>query len=37
MQRIGVLLKNGGRRPPTATFSHKGRREEGAPAQQQVP
>src|SRR3979490_2844863 len=22
------LLKNGGRRPPTATFSHKGRREE---------
>src|ERR1700737_3569326 len=28
MQSIGVLLKNGGRRPPTATFSHKGRREE---------
>jgi uncharacterized protein (DUF983 family) len=27
MQSIGVLLKNGGRRPPTATFSHKGRRE----------
>src|SRR5260370_6446600 len=25
---IGVLLKNGGRRPPMATFSHKGRREE---------
>src|SRR5580693_1725067 len=24
-------IKNGGRRPPTATFSHKGRREEGAP------
>jgi len=27
MQSIGVLLKNGGRRPSTATFSHKGRRE----------
>src|ERR1700687_2619237 len=30
MQSIGVLLKNGGRRPPTATFSPKGRREESA-------
>src|SRR5712672_771212 len=30
MQGIGVLLKNGGERPPTATFSHKGRREESA-------
>jgi hypothetical protein len=29
MQGIGVLLKNGGRRPPMATFSHnKGRRKE---------
>src|SRR5216683_1315804 len=28
MQSIGVLLKYGGRGPPTATFSHKGRREE---------
>src|SRR3979490_608207 len=27
MQSIGVLLKNGGRRPPMATFSHKGRRK----------
>jgi hypothetical protein len=27
MQGIGVLLKNGGRRPPIATFSHKGRRK----------
>src|ERR1700730_17909632 len=37
MQRIGVLLKkNGGPRPPTATFSHKGRRKKkkkkGSPA-----
>src|SRR5258708_39812797 len=28
MQSIGVLLKDGARRPPMATFSHKGRREE---------
>src|SRR5260370_20674195 len=28
MQSIGVLLKNGGRRPPMATFSHKGRRKQ---------
>jgi hypothetical protein len=28
MRSIGVLLKNGGRRPPAATFSHKGRSEE---------
>ena len=28
MQSIGVLSKYGGRRPPTTTFSHKGRREE---------
>src|SRR5260370_36758131 len=29
MQSIGVLLrKNGGRRPPMATFSHRGRGEE---------
>jgi hypothetical protein len=27
MQGIGVLSKNGGRRSPMATFSHKGRRE----------
>src|SRR5216683_8217150 len=27
MQSIGVLLKNGGRRPPTATLSHEGRGE----------
>src|SRR5450631_2059770 len=27
MQSIGVFFKNGGRRPPVATFSHKGRRE----------
>src|SRR6266478_9861885 len=27
MQGIGVLLKNGGQRPPMATFSHKGRRD----------
>src|SRR6202795_754862 len=27
MQSIGALLKNGGRGPPMATFSHKGRRE----------
>ena len=27
MQGIGVLLKNGGWRPPMATFSHKGRRK----------
>jgi uncharacterized protein (DUF983 family) len=27
MQSIGVLIKNGGRRPPVATFSRKGRRE----------
>src|SRR5258706_7887708 len=27
MQSIGVLLKNGGQRPPMTTFSHKGRRE----------
>src|SRR5258708_28909183 len=28
MQSIGVLLRNGGRRPPMATFSHKGRRKQ---------
>src|ERR1017187_7872157 len=28
MQCIGVLLQNGGRRPPMAAFSHKGRRKE---------
>src|SRR5262245_3632267 len=30
MQSIGVLVQeDGGRRPPMATFSHKGRRREG--------
>src|SRR5260370_17971419 len=33
MQSIGVLFKNGGQRPPMATFSHRGRREEGPLAQ----
>jgi hypothetical protein len=28
MQSIGVLIRNGGRKPPMATFSHQGRREE---------
>src|SRR6202040_1274525 len=27
MHSIGVLLKNGGQRPPMTTFSHTGRRE----------
>jgi hypothetical protein len=31
MRSIGVQFENGGRRPPTATFFHKGRREEEAP------
>jgi hypothetical protein len=30
MQSIGVLIRDGGRRPPMATFCHKGRREEEA-------
>src|SRR5258708_1361622 len=30
MQSIGVQLKNGGQRPPTAPFSHKGRRKKAA-------
>src|SRR6266436_60502 len=29
MQSIGVLLKNGGRRPPTATFSTRGEGKKG--------